>query len=166
MRYISNSRSPGVSRNNGYWIKGEKIYNVTTGIHAKFILANPLLFDLTEEAARVINEKHTKTGTAAHAREELLRNVASNGWIGVRHHSHRDYWSIQCDVSDKRKDVINEFIVWALANKVMKMNDPTAILGLDDPTDRHLFDWKSERIILKVGSQKRPCRRHFTMLGR
>ena len=50
MQYMSDLSPPKVSRNNGYWIKADKIYDLTNGIHAKFIIANPVLFDLTEDA--------------------------------------------------------------------------------------------------------------------
>ena len=144
MQYMSDLSSPKVSRNNGYWIKADKIYDLTDGIHAKFIIANPVLFDLTEDAVQVIDKTQTEhIGGAAMAREVLLRNAASKGWIGVRRHTHLKYWSIQCDATERRKVTINDFILWALENEIMSRHDPAVLIGLNDPTDRHLYDWKS-----------------------
>ena len=44
---------------------------------------------------------------------------------------------------ERRKVTINGFILWALESEIMSRHDPAVLIGLNDPTDRHLYDWKS-----------------------
>jgi hypothetical protein len=83
-------------------------------------------------------------GTEGKARDDLIKLAASKGWARVRHYSKpKNYWSIQADSTKKRRDVIKEFIIWALSNKIMGETDAAVILGFDDPSDRHQYGWES-----------------------
>jgi protein-tyrosine phosphatase len=142
MKYVSeDSLHPRVSSSNGFWVKGGVIYDVTNATHVEFISKNAEKFGLNKKEVSDIYQRHDEAQTTeGTAREELVHLATSRGWIRVMHYSKpRDYWSIQCDHTEKRKEVISEFISWALANKVMIENDSAVILGYDDPRDVYAF---------------------------
>lgn len=135
--------SPKASPNRCFWIKEDKIYDLTEGVHVKFIIEHPDLFELTERTIRNIYKKHEEIyGSEGKASEELVKTAESKGWIQVSRYPRKtDRWSIQCDASKKRRDLIKRFIGWGVANRIMRKNDSAVILGFDDPKDVSHFDW-------------------------
>ena len=146
MKYISKyDLFPEASYSNGYWIHGDEIYDLTTSIHQDFILDNPEKFGYTTQELKDLYDKYGENfHQEGKAREELIKNVSSLGWVRVRHYSKpQDYWSIQCDNIDRRRHTIENFIYWAVENKIMGYNDPAVILGYDNPEDKKVYNWDS-----------------------
>lgn len=116
----------------GYWVKYSKVYDVDK--HITFILRNPELFNMTKDEIRAVYQKYgEKIGQEGKAREEIIIQVAHQGWIRVRHYQKpEDYWTIQFDRFGKRKYTIDAFIDYALENLGMHMNDAISLLGYDD----------------------------------
>jgi hypothetical protein len=143
-QYISeNSPFPKASENSSFWIKEDKIYDLAEDIHVKFLIDHPDPSSLTNRLIRNIYKRHDEVyGTKGKASEDLLKTAASKGWVQVRRYPRRsDRWSIQCDATKKRRDVIKRFIGWAVANKIMQKNDSAVMLGFDDPKDEIHFGW-------------------------
>lgn len=141
MKYVSEDSLPPRASTNGFWVKGDTIYDVTHGKHVMFITENLAKFGLNKKEVGEVYKRHNEaSGTEGTAIGELVRYATSQGWIRVRHYwTPKDYWSIQCDDTEKRKQVIWDFIGWALANKIMGENDPAVILGYDHPSDIRAF---------------------------
>jgi len=93
VRYISKeSTHPVPSAKNGFWVKDDKVYDVTSSTHVQFMIDNPSLFGLTTERIRSVYEKHgEQVGTEQKAREELIRHAAAMGWIRVRKYEKPSY---------------------------------------------------------------------------
>ena len=141
MKYLSENSLPPRLSTTGFWVKGNTVYDVTYGSHVMHITENLAKLDLNKREVRKVyrwNDEMPETEGAA--KEAVFRHAASLGWIRVRHYrTPKSYWSIQCDETEKRRDVIGEFIGWALKNKIMQENEPAVILGYDNPKDLHAF---------------------------
>lgn len=118
----------------GYWVKGDTVYDLTTSKHINFIRENPEAFGYTKEELNAIYAKHgEKIGTEGKAREEIIKEVSKMGWLRVRKYRRPEYWSIQFDNHRRRKKAINNFIEWAmLDSKVMHQYDEIVLIGYDD----------------------------------
>jgi hypothetical protein len=132
----------------GYWAHGTTVYEVSGSHHIQFIVEHPDLFNLTiDEIKSIFNKNGEEFQTAAtregKARKEIIKLVAQDGWIRVRHYIRpRDYWSIQCDRVKLRKENLRDFVNWALDKKVMGYHDEAIILGYEDDY-RDLYDFQS-----------------------
>ena len=144
MEYIGLTKFPEAGKENGYWAKGSKVYNVSGNHHIAFIIDHPDLFDLTPEDIKSVFDKHgEQMGREGKAREELIISVSSQGWIRVRHYyKPEDYWSIQCDSTRSRKDEIKSFIWWAIENKIMGYHDPAILLGYNNSNDKEVYSFQ------------------------
>lgn len=161
MKHFSEQSGPPiVSPQNGFWVCKDRIYDVTNSTHALFIMSHLALFQLTTDIVRdTYNRHHETVGTEGRAREELIKLVASKGWVRVRHYSKpTEYWTIQCDGTEKRKETIREFIEWALSDRIMNETDAAVILGFDNPRDRHKYSWESGGVgaYLTSGKDRNP----------
>lgn len=59
MKYLSErSGDPFASPNNGYWIKGDEIFDVTDETHVQFMIRNPQMFNLTSGDIRLLYDFH------------------------------------------------------------------------------------------------------------
>jgi hypothetical protein len=156
---------PEGSRTTGYWIHGKKVYDVQFTHHIGLILEEPQLFGWDKDYVRDIFKKYDeKLNVEGQAREELIKQAASDGWIRVRHYQKPDYWSIGCDSSRRRVKDIQNFIFWALDKGVMSNHDSIVILGYDNPEiDKEVFSFQNggvkaylmqERIAFKESVQK------------
>jgi len=130
----------------GYWIKGNKIIDVSDTSHINFILQHPQDFNLTKE--RILdtyNKYGEKLGVEGRARDEIIKKVSRAEWIRVRHYiEQRDYWSIQFDKFDTRKRTIRNFVEWAVFDKkVMSKNDTLVLIGFDNNYFA-VYDFKNE----------------------
>ena len=148
MEYIGPSEFPEATLMGGYWAHGTTVYEVSGSHHIQFIVEHPDLFNLTiDEIKSIFNKNGEEFQTAAtregKAREEIIKLVAQDGWIRVRHYiKPRDYWSIQCDRVKLRKENLRDFVNWALDKKVMGYHDEAIILGYEDDY-RDLYDFQS-----------------------
>jgi hypothetical protein len=141
MKYASDNSLPPKPSATSFLVKGDTVYDFTYGTHVMYITENLAKFDLNKkEVGKVYRWQDEMPETEGAPKEALVRYAASRGWIRVRHYrTPKCYWSIQCDATEKRRDVIGEFIAWAVANKIMDENDPAVILGYDNPNDLHAF---------------------------
>ena len=144
MRYHDpDSKGPVPSENNGYWIHGDDVYDVTFSSHVRLIVENPVLFGTSAAAVQATYHRyHESPGSEGQAREELVRRAASQGWVRVRHYSHPDYWIIQCDDTTKRLSVIREFLRWGVKQGIVKQTDEARIGGFCRTRDRLNLKWK------------------------
>lgn len=145
MRYVSGDSGPPIpSPNNGYWVHEGTVYDVTTTTHIWFLIEHVDLFEISMEAIGNIYRLHDEPiGTEGRARDELIKLAASKGWVRVRHYSKpKDYWSIQADSTEKRKQTIQGFLGWALESKMMYEQEAAVMVGFDDPRDRREFRWE------------------------
>ena len=137
MKYFSSESGsvPIPSLNNGYWVRDEQIFDVTSTSHVRFMIENPSLFALTSNQIIEIYNKHREIlGAEAKARDELVRYAASLGYCRVRRYTRpKEYWSIQTDSTKERRDTIVSFIRWGIENGIVQENDSAIILGFKDP---------------------------------
>lgn len=154
MRLIQTSLSE-VAKYAAYWAKGKIVYEVDTK-HIQFILLNPEMFDLTLPEIRAVYKKHgEKIGQEGKAREEIIKMVASNRWIRIRHYkTPQDYWTVQFDNYRKRKRSVGEFIDYALENLKMSMNDTISLLGYEDGYSK-TYDFMSGGVSAFLMERKR-----------
>lgn len=146
MKYFSSESGsvPIPSLNNGYWVRHDQIFDVTSSSHVWFMIENPSLFALTSNQIIEIYNKHREIlGTEAKARDELVRYAASLGYCRVRRYMRpKEYWSIQTDSTKARRDTIVSFIRWGIENSVVQENNSAIILGFNDALDRHVYEYK------------------------
>lgn len=104
-----------------------------TNTHIDYIISNPKDFSLTTNEIQTLYKKYgERIGAEGKAREELIKRVARQGWIRIRHYVRpRDYWSIQVDSYRKRKRKIQAFCDWAIDNQFMGFTDEVTIVGYD-----------------------------------
>jgi len=116
-----------------FWIKGKEIIPVGT-IHIRYIMDNPEKFNLTKEEIWAWYDRNKeKRGLEGKTREQIIRKVAEDGWIRVRHYIRpRDFWSIQTYDTRRDKKAIENFILWCLNEGTMSMNDEIHILSYKD----------------------------------
>jgi len=130
---------------NAFWYKNGKIFNIETKKHIDLITQEPEIFGLTKEdvqkAYKMFNEK---PGTEGNAREYLIKKVARNGWIRVRHYTGRqDYWSIQYDVYRKReKDLKDLIATLVLDMEVMPLHAEVVFVGYDDDS-KYIYSYQN-----------------------
>jgi hypothetical protein len=147
VKYVSNdSTHPVASANNGFWVRDDQIFDVTTSSHVRFVIENPSLFNLTSKQILEVYNKHGEVlGGESKAREELVRYATSLRWIRVRHYLKRkevpDYWAINCHNTVVQREEIGAFIQWAIENEIMRPDDSAVILGFEIQTDRHVYSW-------------------------
>ena len=146
MRYFSSESGivPIPSLDNGYWVRDEQIFDVTSTSHVRFMIENPSLFNLTSRQILEVYNKHGEfLGSESKGREELVRYAASLGYCRVRRYTRpNEYWSIQTDSTKVRRNTIVAFIRWGIENGIVQANDSAIILGFNDPQDRHEYEYK------------------------
>ena len=145
MEYFPEQSEPlKASSHKGFWVKDNRVYDVTTNSHVRFMIENADFFEISVETIRSIYRKHYEAlGTEGGARDELVRMAAATGWIRVRHYSKpKDYWSIQADNTEQRKHVIQNFILWAIENNIMAQDAEARIVGYFHPDDSFTYEWK------------------------
>ena len=146
MRYFSSESGnvPIPSLNNGYWVRDEQIFDVTSTSHVRFMIENPSLFNLTSKQILEVYNKHGEVlGTESNARQELVRYATSLGFCRVRRYTRpNEFWSIQTDSTKVRRNAIVTFIRWGIENGIVQENDSAVILGFNDPLDRHVYEYK------------------------
>lgn len=117
-----------------FWAKGDEVIE-NDEAHVRVVMENPEKFGLSKEEIEELYATYgEKYGVEGKARNEVIKMVARNGWVRVRHYVNKgsDYWSIQVDRYRRRKESIDYFIWWAIGNEIMGMNDELVITGYDD----------------------------------
>ena len=149
MRYFSSESGivPIPSLNNGYWVRDEQIFDVTSTSHIRFMIENPSMFNLTSKQILEVYNKHGEVlGSESKAREELIRYAASLAWLRVRHYSKGresyDYWAINCHNTVTQRAEILAFIRWAIESNIMRHDDSAVILGFEGQDDRQYYSWQ------------------------
>ena len=129
----------------GFWLREEKVYDVSASSHVQFMIDHPKLFNLTPERVREIyGWQNEPLGHEARAREILIKHAVTQGWIRIRHYLRPlDYWSIQAANTSKQERQIAEFFLWAIDQDIMKPHSEVIILGFDDPGDWHRYRWRN-----------------------
>lgn len=92
-----------------YWISPTgRIMDTNGTFHIKSVVDNPRKFGLSDEYINELYAKHNETvGSEGRAREEIIINLAKQGWIRMRLYLSRQgsYWSVTMnDLSDRAKD--------------------------------------------------------------
>lgn len=115
----------------GFWAKGSTVIEISGDRHINYMWQFPEKFDLTIDQIKKVYKKHKeKRGAEGKAREELIVLASMSGWVRVRQYDHK--WSIQCDVYERRKKTIRNFVEWAyLTKKIMKNTDWLVILSFE-----------------------------------
>jgi hypothetical protein len=145
MKYFSDrSTSPVASPKNGFWVKEDEVHDVTEDTHVGFIISHRYRFNLTIDDITLIYDHYGEEfGSEKQAREDLVRIAASQGWIRVRRYAKpNDYWSIQCDDTSKRREVIQDFLKWAIGNRIMTKDATAIIAGFDNEQDVQEYKWE------------------------
>ena len=114
----------------GFWLRERKVYEVSPSSHVQFIIDHPGLFGLTQKRIREIYAwEHEPLGSETKAREILIRHAASLGWIRIRHYLRPyDYWSLQAANSFTQRRQIEDFVLWAIDQGIMKSHSEVIIL--------------------------------------
>ena len=120
-----------MAQGNGYWAKGSKVYEVS--IHIEYIIQNPEKFGTTKEKLKAEYKKFKEPfGFEGKARNEIMKNVMSKGWLRIRHNKGRnDHWSIQFDNYKKRAPLIKSFIKKMFMDQINQYDD-LVLTGIDD----------------------------------
>lgn len=117
-----------------FWVKGSKIIPITKK-HIDYLIENFEEFGLSLEGIKAVYKKYKeKLFSEGKARESLIRSVAKEGWVRVRHYIRPDYWSIQGWNKFRAKKTMNAFLDWALDNKVITLNDEMVIYYYETDT--------------------------------
>ena len=149
MNYFGKTKLPESSATAGYWVKGSDVYDVTTSSHIRFILENPDKFGLTDlELDQWYKKYNEPIGFEGKARNEIIKSVANQGWVRVRHYYRpQEYWSIQADSTRIREETITNFIWWALEHKLMVKDDTVILMGYADDFDKHTYDYRDGGVV-------------------
>jgi hypothetical protein len=117
-----------------FWYKNGKLFEMSDSKHIQFIVKNPEKFGISKDRINDIYNKYNEPiGFEGKAREELIKEVASNGWIRIRHYSRPDYWSIQFDKwSIRKRDVKSLVEDLVLIHKKMGKYDELVLVGYED----------------------------------
>ncbi len=121
----------------GYWYRKGKLFDLGSQKHVDFIIKYPEKFDLPKGYVETLYDFHNeKIGVEGKAREALIKEVAKDGWIRVRHYVRpKDYWSIQFDVFRSRKKDIKSLVEDLIyIEKKMYKEDELILIGYDDGT--------------------------------
>lgn len=128
----------------GYWVKGNKIYNLNGRTHIDFVFANLDKFDMTREDINAYYKKHNeKLGQEGKAREEIILELVKKGWIRIRKYNvmGTEYWSIGFDYWRRRKKTVINFVLWAISEGVMKENETLIVKSYIESWGKK-FDYK------------------------
>jgi hypothetical protein len=151
MKYFSDrSSSPVASPKNGFWVKEGEVFDVTEDTHVGFIIKYPYRFNLAKDDIVLLYEHYDQPlGSEKQAREDLVRIATSRGWVRIRRYtSPNDHWSIQCDDTSKRREVITEFLKWAIENRILTKDATAIIAGFDKEQDVQEYKWEEGGISL------------------
>ena len=118
----------------GFWVRDRRIMSLIS-THVRAIVDYPGVFGLSAEQVHSAFERYDeRIGREGRARIELIREASRAGWVRVRHYTGRarDYWSIQADTIEGRRETINLFLRFALEQGIAHEHQEAFIVGYDD----------------------------------
>jgi hypothetical protein len=118
----------------GYWINGNQIIDVTFTSHIGYLFDHSEDFGFSRQEVDETFQRHgEKPGEEGRAREELIRRATTRGWIRVRRYVRpRDYWSVQFDKIEERKETIVSFLRSMIEQHKMSKDDELRLIGFRD----------------------------------
>jgi hypothetical protein len=118
----------------GCWVNGNQIIDVTFISHIDYLYDHPEDFGFSRQEVDETFQRHReKLGEEGSAREELIKSATKRGWIRVRHYrSPRDYWSVQFDKIEERKEAIVSFLRAMIEQGKMSKSDELRLIGFSD----------------------------------
>jgi hypothetical protein len=160
MEYMSERKLVEMENEQGYWVYGTKVWNVTGSHHVEFMINHPDYFNMTiQEILNMFTANRETIEHDATTRDQLIRIACKQGWIRIRHYvSKLDFWNISCDRIKLREKNIREFIEdFALKNKLMQYNTKLMIIGLDSEDEMDIYEPKDGGVfafLRKVGMEE------------
>lgn len=118
----------------GFWVRDRRIMSLIS-THVRAIIDHPEVFGLSADRVYSSYKRYNEhIGREGRARMELIQEASRAGWVRVRHYSGRarDYWSIQADTIETRRDSINLFVRFALEQGIAHYRQEVFIVGFDD----------------------------------
>ena len=125
----------------GFWQRENKVDELFSSSHVQFIIDHPALFNLTQKRIlEIYGWQLEPLGYEARAKEILIKHAVAQGWIRIRHYFRPyDYWSLQVSNSFTQRRQIEDFLLWAIEQGVLKSHSEAVIVGFDNPCDRHRY---------------------------
>lgn len=140
------------STNIGFWVKDDQVYDVSLSSHIRFLMDHTDLFGFSLDDILALYAKHReRIGSEGITRIKLITKATRKGWIRVRRHLHPDYWSLQCDVVERRKDIIQNFILWAIENGIMAQDATAQLMGYFGFNDPITYEWRDGGVRRIIG---------------
>jgi len=114
----------------GMWVSPAGQIISVTNTHIDDVINHPAKFGLTLEYIQEMYKRfNERVGQEGEAREEIIRNVLTRGWIRVR--KYRNYWSITLEsLKDSTKRIVRDFVSTLVKAGKMHENDDIKVLEL------------------------------------
>ncbi|MFP4485068.1 MAG: hypothetical protein ACOCYG_04760 [Spirochaetota bacterium] len=130
-----------MERNIGYWLSDTDVIPVMSD-HADPVLAEPERFGLTRDAVIEVYRRHDESpGQEGHARDEVIRRAAEQGWIRVRIHDlNGGRVIVQGHNPTERMERIASFLA-DLVNRDIIACDETVVLSDFVDNSSTTLDW-------------------------
>ncbi len=118
----------------GYWVSEKEMLEAAVKTHIRLIIDEPGKYGLTEEYIRKLYSKYKERyGTEGRARRDIIKEATRSGWIRVRHYARpADYWSIQFDDFEFRKEIILNLLRSFIWKKELRLEDKIRLTGFYD----------------------------------
>jgi len=121
-----------VIKQKAYWIDPRGTIIPVPMKHINLISSNPKKFGLTKEYITQIYAKHKeRLGLEGKAREEIMVNLMSNGWIRLRHHPKTEWIAQLKNLGRREKDYLFDFAVQTTDGTLDKMSPYTGMKIMD-----------------------------------
>jgi hypothetical protein len=134
-KIVSEANVLKTSARGAYFISPSGKFVPTTATHIATVISNPEKFGMTREQIDAVFAKYReKPGSEGNAREELLKQLISKGWIRVRKYNRPEKWSVNVSRLNKRtKDRIYRWAKALLKADKNAKYEEVHIVALDDP---------------------------------
>jgi hypothetical protein len=116
----------------GYWLKGDKLIDVTDSSHLSALESNPRLFGLPLD---LVSFAYKKCGLDANDCYECATSIAINsGWIRVRHNCGfgTDKWVFEFANHVQSKKAIKAFVEGMARRSVLTAEVDILLIGRND----------------------------------
>jgi hypothetical protein len=122
----------------GYWVNGDQIIDVTFTSHIDYLRDYSEDFGFSKQEVDETFQRHReKLGVEGRARKELIKRATMRGWIHVRdYRSPQDYWSVQFDRFEERRDAIICFMRAMIEQHKMSEVEELRLTGFNDGFER------------------------------
>jgi hypothetical protein len=115
-KYVSKFKEATIPLADAYWINPiGKILPITDkfgqGKHIDTIVQNPKAFGLTMDQVQAMYDlEGEKLGIEGKAREKIIKDLISKGWIRIRWYKKQDIWTINVNkLTNKVKQILYTF---------------------------------------------------------